>query len=101
MRQKGKLSTVMVILVISLLFAGTFALANGGNFTVDWWSVDSGGGGGSSSSSYTLNGTAGQPDAGTLQGNLFTLSGGFWTVVLSQEAVVEEHFVYLPLVEKP
>src|SRR5256884_5487033 len=32
----------------------------------------------SSGGNYTLSGTVGQPDAGTLSGGNYTLEGGFW-----------------------
>jgi hypothetical protein len=47
------------------------------SYDLSWHTVD-GGGGASSGSGYTLTGTAGQPDAGTLSGASYTLAGGFW-----------------------
>ncbi|MBI1784878.1 hypothetical protein HYR69_07020 [Candidatus Sumerlaeota bacterium] len=49
---------------------------SGGGFDLGWFSVD-GGGGESSGGVYSLFGTIGQPDAGTLQGDGYTLQGGF------------------------
>ena len=46
-------------------------------YAIDWFTID-GGGGISSGGSYTLSGTIGQPDAGTLSGGSYTLQGGFW-----------------------
>jgi hypothetical protein len=40
-------------------------------------------------------GTAGQPDAGALAGDGYTLSGGFWGGVAAVE-----HTIYLPVVLK-
>ena len=37
------------------------------------------GGGTSSGGMFTVSGTIGQPDAGTLSGGEYTLRGGFWT----------------------
>jgi hypothetical protein len=45
-------------------------------FDLSWWSVD-GGGGSSAGGDFTLVGTVGQPDAGLLSGDSFTLQGGF------------------------
>jgi hypothetical protein len=42
------------------------------------WHVIAGGGGPSSSADYALDGSAGQPAAGTLSGGDYTLGGGFW-----------------------
>lgn len=47
-------------------------------YTIDWWTVDGGGGDGSGGT-FTLSGTAGQPDAGILGGG--TLDGGFWGLI--------------------
>jgi hypothetical protein len=59
--------------------AATRALAQpGGGFAVDWATVDGGGYHASSGGVYTLGGTSGQPDAGTLAGGPYTLQGGFW-----------------------
>ena len=46
-------------------------------YAIDWFTID-GGGGASSGGSFTLSGTIGQPDAGTLSGGNYTLQGGFW-----------------------
>ena len=62
-----------------------------GDYSIDWWTID-GGGGSSSGGGYTLDGTAGQPDAATWSGGGYTLVGGFWG------GVAVEYRVYLPLV---
>lgn len=46
-------------------------------YAIDWFTID-GGGGASSGGNYTLSGTIGQPDAGTLSGGTLSLQGGFW-----------------------
>lgn len=46
-------------------------------YAIDWYTID-GGGGTSSGGGYTLSGTIGQPDAGTLVGGNYRLDGGFW-----------------------
>ena len=48
-------------------------------YTVDWFTID-GGGGTSSGGAYSISGTAGQPDAGTLGGGSYNLVGGFWGI---------------------
>jgi hypothetical protein len=50
------------------------------DYAVDWHTVD-GGGGTSTNGQYSLSGTVGQPDAGTLSGGQYTLHGGFWSVI--------------------
>lgn len=47
---------------------------------IDWFTVD-GGGGTSSNGQFSLAGTAAQPDAGAMNGGVFTLEGGFWSFV--------------------
>lgn len=59
------------------LLAGALA-AQAQPFTIDWWTVDGGGGDGSGGT-FTLSGTAGQPDAGILGGGM--LDGGFWALI--------------------
>ena len=58
------------------LLAASPALAQ---YSLSWNTVDCGGGT-SSGGVFSLTGTAGQPDAGTLAGGTYTLGGGFWFV---------------------
>ncbi len=69
----------LVCLVFPLLLATGVALAQtGGGFDLTWWTVD-GGGGTLTGGGFTLQGSAGQPDAGgPLTGGGFTLYSGFW-----------------------
>src|SRR5438874_7624372 len=55
-------------------------------YAIDWLTLD-GGGGTSSGGSFTLTGTIGQPDAGTLAGGNYTLDGGFWGGVFAVQQV--------------
>ena len=65
-----------------------------GSSDLSWYTID-GGGDTSTGSGYTLVGTIGQSDAGAaMNGNGFTLNGGFWIGGASQ------YHVYLPLVIK-
>lgn len=47
-----------------------------------WWTVD-GGGGASRGETYALEGTIGQPDAGSSAAGGFRLDGGFWSAVVA------------------
>jgi hypothetical protein len=49
-------------------------------FELSWNTID-GGGGASSGGAYTLSGTIGQPDAGTMSGGNYSLAGGFWGAI--------------------
>lgn len=67
------------LLVAALALVATTAwTASGGNYLLDWFTVDGGGTTTSTGGSYSLGGTIGQPDAGTLQGGGYMLQGGFW-----------------------
>jgi hypothetical protein len=87
---------VLGMLILLILSLSGFALA-AGSYDLSWWTVD-GGGGTSSGNGYTLNGTLGQPDAGTVaSGGGYTLAGGYW----HGGAVTRvEMKVYLPQVVK-
>jgi uncharacterized membrane protein len=85
------------LLILVLLAAASVAYARQAGYSLPWWTADSGGGA-SSSGNYSLTGTIGQPDAGTLSGGGYRLEGGFWGGL---GAVVAFQRVYLPLTTKP
>lgn len=90
------------LLLLALAFApGLMVLAQEADptspevtYSLDWRTVD-GGGGGSTGGIFMLSGTAGQPDAGSLTGGVYTLIGGFWGGVEPSDALHSK--VYLPL----
>lgn len=84
-------SIVFLILVVSAVVT-TEAIVGG--YQLHWFSID-GGGGASSGGGYSLGGTAGQADAGTLSDGDYTVSGGFWAWSESSG-----HTIYLPLTLK-
>lgn len=64
-------------------FTTCLALACGASAAADEWelirsTVDGGGGMRSTGGSFELSGTIGQPDAGSMSGGVFELTGGFW-----------------------
>ena len=61
----------------TLLAAAPVSAQMGPNLDLTWNTLDSGGGV-STGGVFSLTGTIGQPDAGTLAGGGFTLAGGFW-----------------------
>jgi hypothetical protein len=91
---KPKIPRILLKLLLFLAcvaFMATVVLAQGNaTLTLPWWTVDAGGGSGSAGI-YSLAGTAGQPDAGTLHSGAYTLKGGFWGGVLPEARL------YLPL----
>lgn len=75
------------IAALILLTLGSAALA-AGTFDLSWWTVDGGGGMNSAGGIYTLSGTIGQPDAGTLTGGAYALTGGFWAPTYYKNAAL-------------
>ena len=49
-------------------------------YSIDWYTID-GGGGTSSNGQYVVSGTIGQPDAGTMSGGSYSVTGGFWSLL--------------------
>jgi hypothetical protein len=88
--------TVFALVLVLIIFVSGIALA-AGSYDLSWWTVD-GGGGSSMGNGYTLNGTLGQPDAGTLSsGGGYILTGGFWD---GGTIVSTEIKIFLPLLVK-
>ena len=83
---------VLILAAISLFLIVTIAIAAPEDFSLDWWTVDSGGAT-SFDDSYRLTGTIGQHDAGYLSGEQYQLSGGFWE---GRESSLSFQ-IYLPL----
>ena len=67
---------LLVLALVGLAVLTAFA-SSGGDYVLDWYTVD-GGGGTSAGGDYSLSGTIGQPDAGELSGGDYHVAGGFW-----------------------
>jgi len=81
------------LVVAALLLSVSTAFAQpAGLYDLSWNTID-GGGGTSAASGYTLTGTLGQPDAGTLSGGSYTLQGGFWSALAGSS-------LFLPLTRR-
>jgi len=95
--------TVPLAVCLLLLAAPAVLAQSGGGYDLSWSTVDGGGETfpgqsartGSTGGSYTLGGTAGQPDAGLLTGGGYTLGGGFWG---GGAVTLPNYIVYLPLI---
>jgi hypothetical protein len=91
------MNTKRWILVVVMLLCIPTALPVvgqlGDGYDLTWNSID-GGGTMFSMGGYSLGGTIGQPDAGTLSGASYTLAGGFWV------GGSNGYKVYLPLIVK-
>ncbi len=71
--QKGVITLLVVFLLVTVPALGQ----SGGNYVLDWSTID-GGGGVSSGGQYIVTGTIGQPDAAYSAGGSYELLGGFW-----------------------
>lgn len=67
-----------VYFLVALLALGV--VSGHAQYAIDWFTID-GGGGTSTGGVYSVSGTIGQPDAGTMSGGPFTLQGGFWSIL--------------------
>ena len=96
-RSKSALNLGRVALVLAGLVGGSAVLAQSiAAYDLSWSTADGGGGSFSTGDSYSLDGTAGQPDAGLMTGGgVYSLAGGFW----GGGAVTEpgEKLLHLPL----
>jgi hypothetical protein len=96
MRRITFFSTLAVLLLLvpaaSAQSGGTASTALDTDYTLSWWTVDGGGITFAEGGGYALGSTAGQPDAGVLEGSGYTLGGGFWNGAVTMIRV------YLPLV---
>ena len=79
------LSKFLLPLGACLLLMSCLA-AKAQDYSIDWW--DTSPGGTSTGGIYTVSGSIGQPDAGTLAGGEFILTGGFWSAVTLGEPPV-------------
>ncbi len=69
---------IWITSVVAVLMAtATIGLAQ---YDIAWWTID-GGGGTSSGGAFSIGGTIGRPEAGTLTGGNFTLSGGWGGII--------------------
>ncbi len=89
---------VILFTLLTLLLVGGVALAQiGGGYDLTWWTVD-GGGDAVSGGTYTLMGTAGQPEPGpVVTGGDYALFSGFWPGGGASSPPLGNH-IYLPLV---
>ena len=88
-----RLLRILLAPLLVLVITGV-ALAQSGNGLDLTWSTVDGGGGTSTGGVLSLQGTIGQPDAGTLVGGSFVLQGGFWDVVQAPSG----YRIYLPVI---
>jgi hypothetical protein len=85
---RERVPIAILVATVGMLLLAIVVLGQGDD---DWHSVD-GGGGVSQGNTFTVRGTAGQPDAGVSSGVTYTVRGGFWGMATAG------HTVYLPVV---
>ena len=76
---KNRLAAFILLTLLTILQAvraGTDA-----PYAIDWWTIDAGGGT-SAGGGYSLSGTIGQAETGTLHSGSYTLVGGYWAGIL-------------------
>jgi hypothetical protein len=74
------LNSARRVTAATLLTLLALSTAHAQPYSIDWSKV-AGGGGTSSNAQYSVSGTIGQPDAGSMSGGNYTLTGGFWGVI--------------------
>ena len=77
MNKSGMHSSALLLCGLALTLGG-FAVSAFAQLTIDWYTIDGGGHTFSTGDTYSLGGTCGQPDAGTLGAGGLQLNGGFW-----------------------
>jgi len=98
MRTKIILLLMLAILILPILSTQAESLVGGDSaYTLSWYTIGGGGSTFGSADNYTLSSTIGQPDAGTYNGDPYTLSSGFWARPMT-EITPAAHQIYLPLV---
>ena len=90
-----RIIAIIAVVVAMLVLTSAVLAQSGGTFNLTWNSIN-GGGGRVTSSSYTMEGSIGQPYAGTLTSGSYSLTAGFQT----QTEVATRHEVYLPAILK-
>ena len=86
---------VGLAVAVLAVVAGLTLAQTGGGYDLTWSTVDGGGATFSIGEGFSLGGTAGQPDAGLVEGGAYALAGGFWP---GGAALPMGYVVYLPLV---
>ncbi len=72
--------------VVTGLVFGLPMLASAQSYDLSWHKV-AGGGGTSSGGNFTVTGTIGQPDAGHMSGGVYSVDGGFWSIIAPIQVV--------------
>ncbi|HEY3855858.1 MAG TPA: hypothetical protein VGO67_15825 [Verrucomicrobiae bacterium] len=71
---------IATILLISAAIFTPSARSQSTNYSIPWHTI-AGGGGTSSGGNYTVSGTIGQHSTATMSGGVYSLTGGFWSII--------------------
>jgi len=85
----------ITLALLALAAPAVVVNAQSDDYGMGWWTVDTGGGRlESTDGTYTLQGTVGQPDGGTLRSgdDTYVVTGGFWG------GAAAEYDIFLPAV---
>lgn len=79
--------TIIGLGAVGVIAAVAVVVGAGGDpdFDLSWHTIDGGGVMRSTGGDFELSGTIGQPDAGSMSGGDFTLTGGFWFEVIASD----------------
>jgi len=69
---------IRILMMVVICLAILVVSARAQSYEITWSTIDGGGVMRSTGGDFEMSGTIGQPDAGTLNGGDFQLSGGFW-----------------------
>lgn len=96
MKKQWIVISILLLMIIGV--SAAFAATND-DFELSWFTMD-GGGGTSSGGDFSLSGTIGQPDAGSMSNDGFSLEGGFWAPSFDPTVEPSDYEIYLPLLMK-
>ena len=100
-KMTGQRLTLLIALALCLAAVALppllAASQSGNGYELAWFTVDGGGATFSAGGGYELGGTVGQPDAGTFNGDGYTLDGGFWGAGVPSSGP-PVHNIYLPII---
>ena len=84
---KRKFFTPFPALVVAFLITTVALAQSGGMYDLSWNVFDGGGATFSTGGAYSLGGTAAQPEAGEMNGGIYSLTGGFWQTLDTATAI--------------
>lgn len=87
-RRATRAASILAGLLLLMLVAIPAFAQVGGVFDLSWNTVDGGGGTFSTGGAYSIGGTAGQPDAGSMSGGAYGVQGGFWGASVAAPVLV-------------